>query len=115
TGEVAYYAWAGPFKSTSWTYLTSLRVASFEAAANDFLRMAIIAALAGLALTCLAVVLFARKNSRAVGRISVLVAMPPTSTAPSGARRGRLDPEQAIWMTCSTPTNSPLVHFSYGP
>jgi methyl-accepting chemotaxis protein len=74
TGGVTYFALAVPLQATRWTYVTALPVATFEQAANELLRVAIVAALIGLALICLVVVLFARKISRAVGRIGELSA-----------------------------------------
>jgi methyl-accepting chemotaxis protein len=74
TGGETYRALAVPLQATRWTYVTALPVATFERPANELLWAAVVAVLVGLALTCLVVLLFARKISRAVGRVSELSA-----------------------------------------
>jgi methyl-accepting chemotaxis protein len=102
TGGVAYHALAVPLQATRWTYVTALPVATFEGAANEFLRVAVLAALTGLAVICLVVVLFARKISRAVGRISELSAslarrdLPMLVSVVSRVARGDLSGEVTV-------------------
>ncbi|MGE3270336.1 MAG: methyl-accepting chemotaxis protein [Chloroflexota bacterium] len=67
---VKYHALAMPLASTSWTYVTALPVATFERAATSFLQAALIAALVGLAITCLLTVLLVRPISRKLGAIT---------------------------------------------
>jgi methyl-accepting chemotaxis protein len=64
TGGVEYHALAVPLASTRWTYVAALPTATFEAPAAAFLKAAILAALAGLLVSCLVTVVVARQISR---------------------------------------------------
>jgi methyl-accepting chemotaxis protein len=67
---VAYHALAMPLTQTDWTYVASLPFETFEAAARDILRFAVIAALVGIGVAIAAGALIARRLSRPLLRLT---------------------------------------------
>src|SRR5207237_8822461 len=55
-----YQAVAVPLRSTPWSYVVALPVSTFDAAARDFLRTAVVTALLALLVASIVVLLFAR-------------------------------------------------------
>jgi methyl-accepting chemotaxis protein len=70
SNDVRYYVLATPLSSTRWTYISALPVTTFEGAATAFLWSASVAAVVGLALTCLLTVLFVRPINRTLRAIT---------------------------------------------
>ncbi len=65
-----YLAVAIPLRTTHWTYVAALPVASFQASANQLLRNALVAAAIGLALAIALAVLAARPIANGVNRLT---------------------------------------------
>ena len=57
---IAYHALAMPLTQTDWTYVAALPFDTFQAAARDLLRLAVIAALVGIGVAFAAGALIAR-------------------------------------------------------
>jgi methyl-accepting chemotaxis protein len=70
SGGIDFHAVAQPLRATTWSYVSALPVQTVEAAANDFLRKAALAALVGLLLASVGAVLAARPIAAAVRRLS---------------------------------------------
>ncbi len=69
-GNVDYHAVAVPLHQTSWTYVAALPDSSFQAAATNFLRSGVIAALVAVLLAALLALLFARPLTGSAKRLS---------------------------------------------
>ncbi len=69
-GGIDYRAVALPLAQTQWTYVAALPVATFQSAANDFLRNAAITAILAMLLAFALAVLFARPMAQAANRVT---------------------------------------------
>ena len=67
---VDYHALAMPLVQTDWTYVAALPFDTFEAAAHDILRLAVIAALVGIGVAVAAGALVAQRLSRPLLRLT---------------------------------------------
>ena len=67
---VAYRALAVPLTQTDWTYVSALPFSTFQAAARDLLRLAVIAALVGIGVAFAAGALIAERLSRPLLRLT---------------------------------------------
>ncbi len=69
-GGSVYQGVALPLEQTRWTYAVALPVATFEAAAREFLRNAVVGALLGLLLAAVAITLATRPIGRALRQVA---------------------------------------------
>jgi methyl-accepting chemotaxis protein len=67
---IAYRALAMPLTQTDWTYVSALPFDTFQAAARDLLRLAVIAALVGIGVAFAAGALIAQRLSRPLLRLT---------------------------------------------
>ena len=99
---VAYHALAMPLTQTDWTYVAALPFDTFEAAARDLLRLAVIAALVGIGVAVAAGALIAQRLSRPLLRLTSAARLMVDS---------QLTSEQAIALA-ETPDNDEIAELS---
>jgi methyl-accepting chemotaxis protein len=69
-GQSNYHAIAVPLALTDWVYIAALPTQTFEASARDFLRAAVLAALAGLVVAAVLAILLTRPIASAVKQVA---------------------------------------------
>jgi HAMP domain-containing protein len=99
---VAYHALAMPLIQTDWTYVAALPFDTFQAAARDLLRLAVIAALVGIGVAIAAGALIAQHLSRPLLRLT---------SAARLVEGAQLSSEQATALA-KTPDNDEIAELS---
>jgi HAMP domain-containing protein len=99
---INYHAHATPLIQTDWTYVAALPVDTFQAAARDLLRLAVLAALVGIGVAFAAGALIAQRLSRPLLRLTSAARLMVDS---------RLSSEQATALTV-TPDNDEIAELS---
>jgi HAMP domain-containing protein len=99
---IAYRALAMPLIQTDWTYVSALPFDTFQAAARDLLRLAVIAALVGIGVAIAAGALIARRLSRPLLRLT---------SATRLMEHSQLSNEQATALA-ETPDNDEIAELS---